>query len=205
MNHCHPEGVKGACCQQAQMTPNRSSHSRLAKLSHNKAPELHICDNRCGKWESLLRGNCLKWKISPFVLVRYVVVFLTSHLKLYCYCEFKYISKLTYYFHSLFVSLFYFVALSMGEIDETSMNKLLYLAPPEPLMACLSLKNITPLVSYVKCECDPWQARQHHKANPPRGTQTLSKKPENSEDNQRGGHLLNQALLRHRVWWKLIH
>lgn len=46
------------------------------------------------------------------------------------------------------------------------------------------------------CEHDPWHNRPHHKANPPQDTK--KEEPETSEDIQ-GGHLLNQALLRHRV------
>ena len=71
-----------------------------------------------------------------------------------------------------------------------------------------SVKNIALLVSYVTCECDHLAGPATSHGKPSLGYwETLHRAREQWRHLGQGGvgHLLNQVLLRHRVWWKPIH
>lgn len=84
-----------------------------------------------------------------------------------------------------------------------------YVGHPETSKALVSFNNRTLLVilcmrvwALASCTASQGRVSSHE-------TLTLSWKCRNIQDKQswggeEGGHLLNQALLRHRVWWKVI-
>lgn len=84
-----------------------------------------------------------------------------------------------------------------------------YVGHPKTSTPFVSFNNLTLLVVHVMYERGPWQAAWHHKA----ASSPLMKRSHSpgspgtartSRGGVEGGHLLNQALLRHRVWWKVI-